>query len=291
MKNVAMRSVLIVGAILCVCPPLAGQVTFTGLDDFNDNALTVGPGERWQANTSTGSGTSAFNETSQHLEYTGLTNGSVTGRRMLTWFSDTSGNPSYTESWTATAFASNLATGLTALAQVGVEVYNPATNAGYFGVYLYRDSGGDTKIYVTNYTFNGTSYVEANAPWAVTVSATTIADVQLGIAFDVGTGTLSAIYRLDTGSAFTVVDAGSPGYPAYATVSPASTWAAAPTSGFGFRLIGHSSLDTIGTGTLYLDTFAVATAVPEPSAYGVVLGTAALVGVGLSRRLGRPNRS
>lgn len=293
MKNVAMRLVLAVGAVLSVCLPLAGQMTYTGFDDFNDNTLTIGPGIRWESTASTGTGTSAFSETSQHLEYTGLTNGTgnVSGRRMLTWFSATSGNPSYAESWTATAFASNLATGLTAPALVGVEVFNPATDAGYFGVYLYRDSGGDTKVYVENRSFSGSSYILVGTPWSVTVFPATIANVQLGIAYDVGTGTLSAIYRLDTGSTFTVLDAGVPGVPAYATVSPAGTWAAAPTSGFGFRAIGHSAFESIGANTLYLDDFAVTTgAVPEPATYALLLGAGTLIGVGWIRRQKRSAR-
>lgn len=277
MNDRKMRWVLVVVGFLSFSLTAVGQFTYTGVDAFSDNTLTIGPGNRWESTSSSGTGTSVFSETMQRLEYTGLTNGGVSGRRMLTWYSATTGNPSYGESWTSTVFASNLATGLTAFAQIGLEVYNPATEAGYFGVYLYRDTGADTKIYVTNRTFNGTSYVETSSPWSVSISGTTASNVELGIAYDAGTGKLSAIYRLDTGSSFTVLDAGSPGVPAYATVSPASTWAAAPTSGFGFRVSGHSSLDTIGAGTLYLDEYAVTTtAVPEPATSSVVLGALAL---------------
>ncbi|HVZ66164.1 MAG TPA: hypothetical protein VG936_16470 [Lacunisphaera sp.] len=244
-----------------------GQYAFTGSDNFDDNSLTIGAGQRWVA--STGTGTGAFAETGQRLEYTGMTSGGVAGRRLLVWYDSTLGNNSFAEDWQASVVATNLSSALTTFTEIGIEVFKAGADSGYFGLYLYRDSGSDYMIYAENRSFNGSSYVQVGAPWGL-VAATSV-DVELQLSWSATARLLTAGYRFDSVSSFTTLNIGTP-----AQIDPAATWSTSPSTGFGLRLAGHSSLDDIPAATLSLDEMKVATAVPEPAALALAMGLGAL---------------
>lgn len=284
------RHLLPLLAGLALSLPLSAQV-FYGTDDFNDNSFASG---RWGSFGTANGG--LWTEANGRLEFTADASSTsiITSNRaqqFVVWSSDTSGNTSYTDSWTVTA---NLTLDQSVVAtngvqMIGLETFMAGTASGYYGVYLmYATSGG--RIFSEQGVYNGSAYTRTTLGSTGSLqSGFDTSDVLLRLSYNGGTQTFTSGFSTDGGATFLdYTSGGGTGSFGGSAAGSASAWATSPTTGFGLEVYGAiygngSSAGPVATsGQMYLDNLSVS-AIPEPSTYAASLASVALL-VAVCRR-------
>jgi len=268
-RHAAGAFLLILG--LLAAGPLRAQ-TLAGFDDFDDNTLTVGAGQRWRFDADlTGSGGTAFTEQNQRLEFT---SGNATGvnGRVLGWTSPSASAGSYGLDWSASVTVTNLTTPVSGYTLAGLETYTltdlgaGVQSSAYYGLYLESNANGNN-LRVEWGLWNGTT--EDYDRTALSLAAVgTATNVLLNLAWDASLQSLVASYSVDgglnylTGGTFSLSGA---------QAGLGSVWS----DGFGLELAGVASGTVVTAGQITFDNMSVS-AVPEPSTYAALAGALAL---------------
>lgn len=252
--------------------------------DFSDPAQISGLG-----NYSIGANAGAYTVAGGRLEYSN----SIADTSKVLIVND-SGGSSYTQDWTASLTANNLVTAPNdGYSLMGFQAYSAQSQAGFFGLYLYRSSTGDTGVIYekgrsTDGSINTIELVSYLSP------ASDLSDVLLRMSYDSATHDVTLAHSFDAGATYADATYFNPNQTfssgTWGDNMSAGSWYSEPTGGFSFRLLGMNtgSLALDGS-TLFADNFSVIagqtamSAIPEPSTYAAFAGLGAL-GLAVWRR-------
>jgi len=270
-------SSLCLGGLLAALPAVtASAQTLAGTDNFNDNSLTIGTGQRWTASYGlTTTPAISFTETGSVLNFGSA--GDNTG--FLRWISPVGNANGFANNWTATINVTNTT--------------NPTTGyvTGGFQIFTYYESGSSLfynayySAMVLNHSDGGrgivTEWAKSDGAGSLTSVSNFIAngddttDITLKFDWNASTSQLIASFSSDgvnftTGQTFNLTGA-------------EAGFAAPYGNGFGIEVFGRSAdgFGGVSSGLTY-DNMSVS-AVPEPSTYAMIAG-AAMLGVAAWRR-------
>jgi hypothetical protein len=263
----------LLGSLLLITIPAEAQYSWEGTDNFNDNTLTVGSGQRWSVNQNGASG-GTFVEINNRLEFQGQQNSTTPGFRLLGWNGGADVATAYTTPWVFSADLGLTHTTNGGFVQHGLEARGLPTTIGLGSFYLnvYRNDSV-TQIGSVYTVYDGTSspFTQLNTH---ALGSGNIA-LNARIAWDPDSDVFTASYSLDAGATFTTL-----------ATFDTTTWTASPSGGFYTNLVARASLgENVASGGMYFDNVAVS-AIPEPSTYAALAGLGAL-GLALWRRRAR----
>lgn len=270
------RRILFMAAALLSVGSLAAQ-TFVGSDDFNDNTLTIGSGNRWITTYGLGAGLGTYAESGGTLNFTS----SGEDTQFLRWSNTATSGSNFATPWTAS---------------INVTNNGASPGAGYItsGLQIYTlfDSGGSLSFnsYYAIMLINQNGNLGIVTEWAkydeildgfditsnFVDNGGDVEDVTLRLSWGAD-NLLTSSYSLDginfiTGQVFDVSESGAE-----------AGYAEPYNDSFGLELFVRSA-DGAGavTGGVSFDNMVVS-AVPEPSTYAAIAG-AAFLGFAVWRR-------
>ena len=248
-----------------IIAPVSAQ-TMAGTDDFNDNTLTVGTGQRWisEYDMSGAPNAGAFAESGGRLVYTSDSEDT----QFLRWSGiNTFADNDFDHNWTISIDVTNIVNPTSGYVTAGLQIYTAyAVEASlyynaYYSIMALTDSGSGI---VTEWgKSNGTTM---DAPVSNFISFGDTTDLTLQLSWNATTNLLTAGYSTDginftTGQTFNLAGA-------------EAGYADPYNQKFGIELFVRSAAGAGGVGSgVSFDNMSVSvSAVPEPSTYAAIAG-------------------
>ena len=270
--RIAFHALLLTGAA-AVLP----AQTFLGSDNFDDNSLTIGSGNRWIMSYGLGSsaGTGTFSETG------GVLNFSSTGddTQFLRWSNLSTPGSDFTQDWTATIDVTNIVYPTEGYVTAGLQIYTLFNDGSvnrfnaYYSLMLLSE-GNSSNLIVTEWA--KTTGTALGSPVTNSIAFGDGTAVSLQLAWNASAQDLTARYSSNgidfiTGQVFDL-NGNEAGYQTNLN------------NAFGLELFVRSAggAGPLSTGGVSFDNMNVS-AVPEPSTFAALLGLAGL-GFASSRR-------